>query len=348
VHAKQDNADLQAGDVTTDAAAELLRLCLPKMSRHGVPVTPQNYATWYSYVSGDNPALNAAIDRLVGEGTAFTPEVNARLYRQYVAGNDVGGIEHMRAQLNDILSDVGLTLNKAGSEVRCFEGALGGFVRRVSADTDLRDIRQLLETLIDETRSMRSATSNMQSHFESKSKEVEELHEQLQRERKRAVTDPLTGLYNRFGLIERMEDAVAEMGGGEPPSVIMLDIDHFKAINDKHGHLIGDRVIRFVAQTLLSNIKGKDSAARYGGEEFTILLPSTPVGGAESVAEAIRNAVAAAQLVRADNRKPLGQVTLSAGVACYRPGEDILDFINRADEALYRAKREGRNRVCTA
>jgi diguanylate cyclase len=128
----------------------------------------------------------------------------------------------------------------------------------------------------------------------------------------------------------------------------MLDIDHFKAVNDTHGHLIGDRVIRFVAQVMQKNTKGQDTAARYGGEEFTLLLPGTPSAGAKSVAETIRAAVSKAQLVRADNKKPLGQITISAGVATFRKGEDIMEFINRADQALYRAKKEGRNRVSLA
>jgi diguanylate cyclase len=138
------------------------------------------------------------------------------------------------------------------------------------------------------------------------------------------------------------------MPESKPPSLLMIDVDHFKAINDNHGHLIGDRVIRFVAQTVQKNIKGQDIAARYGGEEFTVLLPSTGTKGAEAVAEAIRIAVAGAQLVRADNKKPLGQITVSAGVATYQPGEDMMDLINRADQALYRAKNAGRNRTCLA
>jgi diguanylate cyclase len=104
-------------------------------------------------------------------------------------------------------------------------------------------------------------------------------------------------------------------------------------------------VIRFVAQILEQNIKGRDTAARYGGEEFTLLLPQTPGAGAQSVAEAVRKAISKAKLVRADDKKPLGQITISAGVATYRAGEDALDLIGRADKALYRSKSDGRNRV---
>jgi len=332
-------------DIAGETAAEYLRMAVPLMSRHKVPPTPDNYATWYMYVSTENPELNAEIDRLIGENSEFTATVNARLYRSHVAEHDLGNVEQVRADLNKIVREVGLSLDEAGHGARSFEGTLGGIANEFSKKEDLGEIRDLLTSLLDETRQMQTATSTMQHNFASKSKEIDELQEQLQRERQRAITDPLTGLYNRLALIDQLTAAIEEVAEKKPLSVVMLDIDHFKSINDTHGHLIGDRVIRFVAQVLQKNIKGKDSAARYGGEEFTLLLPETPVEGARAVAESIRKAVASAQLVRADNKKPLGQITLSAGVAGYRGEEDIMELINRADQALYRSKNEGRNRV---
>ena len=331
-----------------EKAAELFRLAVPRMSQHGVPPTPQNYAIWYSYVSADNPALNAEIDRLVTGKQQFTEVVTTQLYRQFLAEHDLQNIEQVRDGLSRVLGDLWSSLGKVGKDTQNFEGALGGFVNNTEKKTDLSEIRLLLEALVAETRSMQNATHSMHAHFESKSKEIEELQEQLKLERRRAITDPLTGLYNRLALIDKLNAAIIEMPDSQPPSVVMLDIDRFKSVNDNHGHLIGDRVIRFVAQSLQQNIKGKDVAARYGGEEFTLLLPSTGPKGAEAVANSVRNAVAQAQLVRADNKKPLGQITISAGVATYKLGEDLMDLINRADQALYRAKREGRNRVIVA
>lgn len=334
-----------AEEMKNETAAEYLRMAVPLMSRHNIPATPDNYSTWYMYVSGENPELNAEIDRLISEKAEFDSTVNSQLYRHHVAEHDLSNVEQIRTDLNNILSEVGSTLTEAGDDARSFEGKLGGIANGVSDKQDLGEIRDLLTTLVKETRQMQSATSAMQNNFESKSKEIDDLQEQLQRERQRAITDPLTGLYNRFALIDQLTAAVGEVADGDPLSLVMLDIDHFKSINDTHGHLIGDRVIRFVAQVLQKNTKGKDTAARYGGEEFTLLLPETPVNGAEAVAETIRKAVANAQLVRADNKKPLGQITISAGVATYRGEEDIMELISRADQALYRSKNEGRNRV---
>jgi len=331
-----------------ETAAEFLRMAVPLMSRLQIPATPENYAIWYAHVSGDNQELSTEIGRLINEKTEFTAAVNTQLYRQYVADHDLGHVDQIRVDLNNILCEVGSSLNEAGTGARSFQGTLGGIAEDFTEKEDLNDIRALLTTLVKETRQMQSTTSAMQNNFEEKSKEIDNLQEQLQRERKRAITDPLTGLYNRFALIDKLNAAVGEMDEGERPSLIMLDIDHFKAINDTHGHLIGDRVIRFVAQVLQKNTKGKDTAARYGGEEFTVLLPGTPSVGAKSVAEVIRKAVANAQLVRADNKQPLGKITISAGVATYQDEEDVMEFINRADQALYRSKNEGRNRTSVA
>ena len=180
---------------------------------------------------------------------------------------------------------------------------------------------------------------------EAKSREITLLQEELEQERKRASTDPLTGLANRRAFTEALTHASQTTGAPGELTLLMADIDHFKRINDTHGHLIGDRVIRFLAQVLQQNTKGKDLAARYGGEEFIVMLTNTGLRGAEVVAEAIRAAVADAKLVRSDNKQPLGQITVSLGVASYHPGEDPLETINRADQALYKSKQSGRNRV---
>ena len=115
--------------------------------------------------------------------------------------------------------------------------------------------------------------------------------------------------------------------------------------NDTWGHQTGDQVLRLVAMTLKSNIKGKDIAARYGGEEFAAVLPSTDMNGALIVAENVRRAIQAKELLKRSTNEKLGRITASFGVATYRPGDTPASLIERADRCLYAAKHSGRNRV---
>ena len=161
-----------------------------------------------------------------------------------------------------------------------------------------------------------------------------------------ARTDPLTGLVNRRVLVERLQTELERARRYESSvTVLMIDLDHFKRINDQHGHLVGDEVLKQVAVLLTSAVRSVDLVARYGGEEFVILLPETPPMGATTFAERIRERMEAADF-SAGTGERLG-VTTSIGLATF-PGpriETVEDLLARADEALYRAKADGRNRV---
>jgi diguanylate cyclase len=125
----------------------------------------------------------------------------------------------------------------------------------------------------------------------------------------------------------------------------MTDIDHFKTFNDNFGHLTGDQVLRLVGMSVKHNVKGKDTAARYGGEEFAIILPSTVLRAAITVAEHIRSAVMTKELMKRSTGEHLGRITISIGVATLREGDSAQSLVERADSCLYAAKRNGRNRV---
>ena len=156
-----------------------------------------------------------------------------------------------------------------------------------------------------------------------------------------AVTDTLTGLANRRGIDQHMRREVARvLRHGYRLSFALLDIDHFKNVNDRFGHGVGDEVLRRVAEAMGRTLRASDLAARWGGEEFLVVLTDTGLEGARMCAERIRTAVEALDVPRA------GHVTISAGVAELNPGEDLSVALLRADEMLYKAKGAGRNRVC--
>jgi diguanylate cyclase len=143
-----------------------------------------------------------------------------------------------------------------------------------------------------------------------------------------------------------LEKAIAEaLETNEAMSLMLTDIDHFKTFNDNFGHLTGDQVLRLVAISVKHNVKGEDTTARYGGEEFAVILPNTILRAAVTVAEHIRRAVMAKELMKRSTGEHLGRMTISIGVATLRKGDTGQSLIERADTCLYAAKRHGRNRV---
>lgn len=169
-------------------------------------------------------------------------------------------------------------------------------------------------------------------------RELKEANETVE---KLARTDPLTGLANRRTLDEALHREIARARRlGEQVSVVMADLDHFKSVNDRYGHLTGDHVLISAAAVFQSHLRPYDLAARYGGEEFVLLLPATSMEGAMVVAERMRKALANITVPDCPQ-----QITMSLGVATWTAGETPEQFIARADAALYHAKSAGRNRV---
>ncbi len=161
------------------------------------------------------------------------------------------------------------------------------------------------------------------------------------------MRDPLTGLLNRRAFHDAVaRDVARARRGGAPLAVIMIDVDHFKRVNDDHGHEAGDRALVALAAILRDGVRASDLACRFGGEEFVVALPGMPVELAAARADAWREAFAAAGLVGAGGAAL--RVTLSAGVAALGADASIDAALRRADEALYAAKRDGRDRVVVA
>ena len=203
---------------------------------------------------------------------------------------------------------------------------------------DMTERQRLEETL----RSANERLAQANEQLESSRRILEQL----------AIRDELTNLYNRRELDRLLDHEVARSARSQQPfTLLILDVDHFKRVNDAYGHLAGDAVLRRIGEVISETLRQVDRAARFGGEEFAVLLPDTPPAHGLSVAERIRERVAAAQTAI---RKPDGattslSVTLSIGLAGWLPDSGrARDLIERADRALYRAKAQGRNRAVSA
>lgn len=170
------------------------------------------------------------------------------------------------------------------------------------------------------------------------------LNEELHRVRELSLTDELTSLPNRRAFMARVEEEVARVERyGMPLSLAVIDLDRFKSVNDQHGHAAGDEVLRCYATQIFSVFRNHDLVARYGGEEFAVLLPNTDHNGAAAALRKLRECAARVRCRAEDTAFPVP--TFSAGVATFKRGESAQSLIDRADEALYQAKRAGRDRV---
>jgi two-component system cell cycle response regulator len=160
-----------------------------------------------------------------------------------------------------------------------------------------------------------------------------------------AITDALTGLYNRRYMESHVGTLVEQAASrGKPLTILVLDIDYFKSINDTHGHDAGDDVLREFALRIRKSIRGIDLACRYGGEEFVVVMPETDMSVATIVAERLRRRIAGEPFPIQQATHAI-EVTISVGIAALGAGDNAASILKRADQALYRAKRDGRNRV---
>ena len=317
------------------------------MRDNGIAATPQNFMLWYHYCSGEHAEIKRTIDALLAIKGMFDDELSEDLFetffgnaKQQRATQDAS--YRMLQTLSEALNEVSL----AGEGARRYGDALHSFSGGVKDAPSPAAITDLLHNIVAETRAMAERNSLLERHLAHSSEQIRDLQTTLEEVRREALTDSLTGIANRREFERKLKASAAEaIAAHQDLCLIIADIDHFKVFNDAWGHQLGDQVLRLVARTITAGIKGQDTAARFGGEEFAIILPRTRLNDATLVALHIRDDVAAGQLIRRSTGEAVGRVALSLGVARYRPGEPLAEFVARADAALYLAKERGRNQV---
>ena len=326
-------------------SAEILRTALSLMAKQEAAFHPPSYALWYEHVAGINPTLTKVLDERLNIGTPLTDADVWRMHAQYILTRDADAFERIRERLRFLLEETSHAAQSAGAHASHFEHALEGHTERLKEMNGLEMIRDVVTELLADTQHMCLVTSELTEQLKRSAVEVQTLTQRLEQAQSEALLDPLTGLNNRRGLERSIQEAGGALSGF---SLLLADIDNFKTINDTHGHLLGDKVLRAVAQVLRGCIKGQDIGARMGGEEFAVLLPETTVQGAAVLAEKIRQAISKVSIRRIDRNEYVGNVTLSVGVAGAEATDTLESLVERADAALYVAKRGGRNRVSIA
>ncbi len=339
-------------DARADYFFRLGATVLADMRQHRVLPTPRHYELWFVHLSEANPELTRRIQTLLQSGQPLTSALMDRLYAEFLAGAetelDVIGME------SDALQDVAQTLvdQVAGGQValRHYGDALAQGAADLKQDRTHDGLVRAIMTLTSETARAAERNRELQNQLSASAARIDKLRKTLSEAKREATTDGLTGLSNRRAFDTRLRRILAEATGDssdlKPLSLLLMDVDHFKRFNDLHGHRVGDLVLRLVARLLAENVKGRDMVARFGGEEFAVLLVGADLNAAASVARQIGGAISTKKLATRGGGQGYAYVTVSIGVAQMRIGESSGALIDRADRALYEAKRTGRNRVC--
>jgi diguanylate cyclase len=247
-----------------------------------------------------------------------------------------------QAQLNTILT----LLHRSSEDVRSYGESLEeNRALLEDPDTTVRTVDELIHL----TKTMIEKSREVEEKLRVSSEEITQLRDNLTEARKQADTDPLTGLPNRGSMDRRLKDAIeAARANKTPLSIAICDIDKFKLVNDTHGHLVGDEVIKFVASSLAKKDSDRLFVARFGGEEFVLLFDGIdPIAAANELNE-VRQRVGNLELKITSTGAKLGKITFSAGIADLEGRANGSAILKAADTALYRAKNDGRNRVYIA
>lgn len=327
-----------------DESAKVLRLALAFMGRQTAALNPCSYALWYEHSAGLNPGLSSILEKRLLTHTPLTDEDVWQLYTEHIVARDIQRHAPWREELYRILAATATHTQIASEKTSQFDQALADRAQQLAGEPGPEAVRTTVSDLLDDTGKMRAMTAELSARLQASTAEVDALTENLRRVQSEVLLDPLTALKNRRGFEQAAHELLLQPGGLTGTALMMIDIDHFKTVNDRYGHLLGDKVLQAVAHVLRSNIKGRDVAARLGGEEFAVLLPETSQSGAAALARKIGALVSHGRIKQSDGQGTIGQVTLSIGVAVAET--DSLDkLVERADAALYVAKRSGRNRV---
>lgn len=316
------------------------------MGKHEAALNPVTFTLWYEYVAGINQALTAAIDARLKAGLGVDDDVVVALYKKHIAPADEAVLAKISGDMERLMSNVAQSASQTGNQAGAFGHQLHG-LNQALASRDIEQLRPRLSEVITGTADMKSSVEALQQQVSVSQEEINKLRSDLDRAKSEALLCPMTGILNRRGFEKKLEALLSQTpAAATDHCLVMLDIDHFKTVNDTHGHLMGDRVIQAVGEILRTTVTASNhAAARYGGEEFALLLPQTSLDQSIALAEAVRTRTKAMKIRHRATQEVLLTVTISGGVTAVRPDDDAAALISRADAALYAAKRNGRDRV---
>jgi len=325
------------------------RKALEAMEAHRVWPTALNFELWLHYVAAKDSDVAAEIKTLIERGEAFTDQIGEQIAANHLPAAKMSGeILDAGKSLSEELDSVRSAIEAARETSEAYGQQLASASLSLE-DQDSDAVRAMVENLSSATQKVREENQALESQLADTTDELGRLREHLEQVRRDAMTDALTTLANRKAFDEALERTSAQAEKtGEPLTLAVVDIDHFKMFNDTWGHQTGDQVIRYVASVIGRIGEGTRFAARYGGEEFAVIFPGEGRDVALAALESAREEISSRILKRRSTNEDLGAITISAGIAERNAGDLPVALLERADGALYASKRAGRNRTSLA
>jgi diguanylate cyclase len=313
----------------------------------GSNVPDQALSALRSLIPGETPFLQLLLLGSIGVGlgrlTIKATPTPAESGGQAKAPREAADKEE---KVDRVLRQVAKVLQTHLTDSESFSERLDGHNERLSRHESVGPIKEIVLALIEDNRDMRDRLDNVRNQLEESRLQVVQLQTNLERAEEAGLRDVVTAIGNRrffdASFIEEVEKARRL---GDQMCLALGDIDKFKHVNDRFGHLVGDRLLRLFANILVQNVRGQDKVARFGGEEFALIFPGARLGEAVTAVERIRIVLESKQWTIEPSGERVGKVTASFGVAKLRADESPNDLLRRVDERLYEAKVQGRNRV---
>ena len=333
-----------------EKSAEILRTAISMMVKHDAPFNPRTFAVWYEHVAGINPKLSAVIDQIVSSHQRLSDDDIQQVFREHIAEPEQPDMSRLTEQFSETMRGVADSASRAGKDAQAFDKQLGVLEKALESN-DSASLKPHIAQTRQNTIDMRRSAQALDKRVEKSRAEIGTLEDELNRVQEESLLCPLTHVLNRKGF-DKVLDVVLKRvpEEGDDSCLVMLDIDHFRKVNDTHGRVIGDRVLGMLGGILRTCIPEEKGfiLGRYGGEEFAVLLPRAPIQTAEAIAEDIRNRVKSLKMRNRRTQEVVLTLTVSLGVATRKLNEQRDALIARADAALFQSKQNGRDCVTLA
>jgi diguanylate cyclase len=329
----------------SDEANQLFRMIVALLGKHKIPPNIINIHLLYDYVSETNAGLAKELKPYLEGENSYSKKDATDLYRKFILDKDKAKQEELKVAIdryfNGLIEDI-KKLNEGNSHSN---NSIKKDYDKLQKIETPNEIKILVESMVTEFQSVIETNTTFEKELSSKQNELNLLRKELEKTKDLADKDPLTKLKNRRFFERFTNSYIDKLKKREDMlSLIVIDIDFFKKVNDTYGHVIGDKMIILVADTIREVVSIDSISARVGGEEYAILLPKITINETKNISENIRKAIEKKQLLIKNGKEKIA-VTVSIGVTGYKTGEDYSSFFHRADEALYCSKDNGRNQV---